>query len=148
MRDKIKHYFEVTSPVGNIRPHLVALNQPFKENAAFKSGWTPLTTVHHASGDQSILDEIVTLLAKFYSFGSKVFENGISPSMETDIQSMLGTGKLTAYNRVGGTLETWTLIDLWPHSVNFGELCYSNSSDVTLEVEWRFKNCVHIISPA
>ena len=37
------------------------------------------------------------------------------------------------------TIEEWTFAGCWPHAVNFGSMCYSNSEEVDLEVTWRYK---------
>jgi hypothetical protein len=29
---------------------------------------------------------------------------------------------------------------LWPHYVNFGDLCYSSSDEVEVEIGWRYMN--------
>jgi hypothetical protein len=51
-----------------------------------------------------------------------------------------GVGDLTMYDGCGAALETWTLGDLWPQAVNFGELDYSSSEECTIEVTLRYGN--------
>jgi hypothetical protein len=49
-----------------------------------------------------------------------------------------GTGVLILYDGCGNALEKWNLIDCWPQAVNFGELDYSQSEEVTIEVTLRY----------
>jgi hypothetical protein len=48
------------------------------------------------------------------------------------------TGVLNLYDGCGGTLETWYLNDMWPTEVNFGELDYAASEEVTIELTLRY----------
>ena len=49
-----------------------------------------------------------------------------------------GQGICTLYDGCGNGLEKWTLSDCWPQAVNFGELDYSQSEEVTIEVTLRY----------
>lgn len=49
-----------------------------------------------------------------------------------------GTGRLLLYDGCGNPLEQWDMIDCWPQSINFGDLDYSVSDDVTIEVTLRY----------
>jgi hypothetical protein len=49
-----------------------------------------------------------------------------------------GTGTCKLYDGCGNSLETWKLNDCWPQAVNFGELDYSSSEEVTIEVTIRY----------
>lgn len=49
-----------------------------------------------------------------------------------------GTGILNLYDGCGTPLETWVLKKMWPQSVNFGELDFSSSEEVTIEMTLRF----------
>lgn len=51
-----------------------------------------------------------------------------------------GTGICTLYDGCGNELEEWRLFDCWPTTVNFGELDYSSSEEVTIEVQLRYSN--------
>lgn len=51
-----------------------------------------------------------------------------------------GTGICTLYDGCGNELEEWRLFDCWPTSINFGELDYSSSEEVTIEVQLRYSN--------
>ena len=138
-----RYYFELTSPVGNIPPTLVALEARPKQSDQYRAGWEPLVFKVHCEGppENDLGTPFLNLLAQFYKFGWETFaewhRNGIE-NMEHEISQMLGDGKLTLYSGIGEVMESWTYKQMWPHSVNFGDLCYSSDPTVDLEITWRW----------
>lgn len=70
-------------------------------------------------------------------------------------RSYTGTGKLRLFDGCGNTMETWTLYGIWPQAVNFGDLDYSSSEEVTIELTLRYsfaevdqRECGYEINPA
>jgi hypothetical protein len=113
-----------------------------------KQSWKPFVTTFYDVGDDEMKD-LYMLLASFYEFGAGLFKTE-DPSEELEkIKHTLGSGKVIMCD--GDTpIEEWTFNGLWPHSVNFGDLCYSSSPEVELEVTWRFKECGYrnlLVSP-
>jgi len=51
-----------------------------------------------------------------------------------------GTGVITLYDGCGTELEEWRLYDCWPQAVNFQELDYASSDEMTIEVTMRYSN--------
>jgi hypothetical protein len=49
-----------------------------------------------------------------------------------------GTGKLLLLDGCGYVLETWTLVNCWPQSINFGDLSYSESGECDIAVTLRY----------
>jgi hypothetical protein len=49
-----------------------------------------------------------------------------------------GTGKLILLDGCGFVLETWTLINCWPKTINFGELDYKESAECDISVTIRY----------
>lgn len=47
-------------------------------------------------------------------------------------------GVLKMLDGCGSEMETWTFKDLWPQAVNFGDLDYSSSDEVNVEVTFRY----------
>lgn len=45
---------------------------------------------------------------------------------------------LYLYDGVGTPIETWTLRHVWPQSINFGDLDYSSSEELTVELTLRY----------
>lgn len=48
------------------------------------------------------------------------------------------TGTLVMYDGSGTSLEQWVLSDMWPTAVNFGDLDYSSSDTVDIELTLRY----------
>ena len=49
-----------------------------------------------------------------------------------------GTGKLLLLDGCGYVLETWTLVNCWPQTINFGELSYSESGECNINLTLRY----------
>jgi hypothetical protein len=120
-----------------------------------KQSWAPLVTTFYdpgTTGPQELkcdLTGLYTLLAGFYDFGACLFKTDDPSEKLEEIKDRLGTGKITMYD--GETpIEIWELRGLWPHSVNFGDLCYSSSDETEIEITWRFKECSYhnLLTPA
>ncbi len=54
-----------------------------------------------------------------------------------------GVATLQLYDGCGTTMERWTLEHVWPQAVNFGELDYSSSEEVTIELTLRYTNVTY-----
>jgi hypothetical protein len=145
-----RYYFELASAIGNIEPTQVVVKEKPKRSEVYQSGWEPVTFTISYDGlsnpDHGM--PFLNLLAQFYKFGWETFqqwsEGGVE-NMESEISQMLGQGVLTLYSGIGEVMEKWTFDKMWPHSVNFGDLCYSSDPTVDLEITWRFKECQYYI---
>jgi len=51
-----------------------------------------------------------------------------------------GTATLRLYDGCGAPLETWTLRDVWPQAVNFGDLDYATSDECNIELTLRYSD--------
>lgn len=49
-----------------------------------------------------------------------------------------GNGRLVLYDGCGTAMETWRLGHVWPQAINFGDLDYSSSEEVTVELTLRY----------
>ena len=160
-RRKLTHTLEATFPHGFISQTPVKVIT-LLEDPALEAGWKPIVVSFHDDGSgyldengkydmtkQPALDPALTqlfaILADMYQFGAEMFKSldGSSPPHEklAEFESRLGTVILTMYDGTGKELQEWTMEKAWPHSVNFGELCYSSDPSVDVEVTWRFKKC-------
>lgn len=45
---------------------------------------------------------------------------------------------MTLFDGCGNAMEEWHLFNVWPQAVNFGELDYSSSEEVTIELTLRY----------
>jgi hypothetical protein len=80
-------------------------------------------------------EELWSWLASVYNFTDNV---GLGQSSIRRCYG--GTGIITLYDGCGNDLEQWRLFDCWPQAVNFGELDYSQSEEVTIDVTLRYSN--------
>lgn len=59
------------------------------------------------------------------------------------------TGIIGMYDGCGSLLERWQLDDMWPTSINFGDLDYGTSDESTIELTLRYSNVTYTpICPA
>lgn len=68
------------------------------------------------------------------------FTDPINLNMGSSPRDYAGTGILTMYDGCGTQLEQWTLLDLWPTSINFGELDYASSEEANIELTLRYSD--------
>lgn len=99
-----------------------------------KASWETITVTYYdvATSDNQ---ELWNWLASVYDF-TKPVELPMGSSRE----EYAGRGTLTLYDGCGTPLEQWVLNDMWPQAVNFGELDYSSSEEVTIELTLRYSN--------
>lgn len=107
-----------------------------------KQRWLPMLTVFNIpEGHDEDFSCLFKMLSKYYELGAKAFKTATTPDevMES-VKGQLGNAKLTMVDLLGNVREAWTLRAVWPDSVNFGELCYSSSADMDIDITWRFMN--------
>lgn len=103
-----------------------------------------VTTFHIENGledhSSDFLKPIYGLMADFYDFGAKYFEKGKvnGDDVAAKLRNQLGEIYL-------GNPEKFTYglhyTGVWPHSINFGELCFSSDPSFDLEITWKYKKC-------
>lgn len=100
-----------------------------------KEGWKPIsTTWFELASDDDI--GLMKILAAQYEF---LECKGDKPPVE----SVEGTLGLKLYDGCGFLMEEWSLRNVWAASINFGELDYSSSEALTIEVLWRYGGAVY-----
>lgn len=148
---KYRWTFEATFPCGVVKPQLVKIAaRPVmpagEEEIDFLAGktWIPgkgtgdsITTTAYEP-EKKIQDQIIQVLAACYDFCDPA-KHEMTPERIAEIEAKSGEGKLVLYDGCGSALEDWTLHKLWPMSFNLGELDYSSSDEVTLEIKWSYK---------
>jgi hypothetical protein len=82
--------------------------------------------------------ELLSIFAEFFDFGAKYFKNGELNGDDVAAKLRLQLGELYLGNQPKSTYS-YRFTGVWPHSVNFGELCYSSDPTVHLEVTWKYK---------
>lgn len=66
------------------------------------------------------------------------FNDPVHLQMGSRKSDYTATGVLNLYDGCGAPLERWTMKDVWPTSINFGDLDYSSSDEVTIELTMRY----------
>lgn len=152
MRDTYRFYFQAAFPGHTTELHHVqvpdrpclVLEETIDADGTVTPGkgvWKPLLVKYfwpeeEPNGGQ----DLFKVLAEYYQLGATAFKEAKTPEeLMTEVADKLGTGTLLSYHKQTGRLvEKWTLGGLWPHTVDFGELCYSSRADVEINVAWRF----------
>jgi hypothetical protein len=102
-----------------------------------KGTWETITVTYYdvISTDEGTVDSspLLNWLAAVY-----MFYDPIKLHQATRTGDYAGTGKLVLYDGCGNPVELWTLSDMWPTAINWGDLDYSNSEEVTIELTLRY----------
>jgi len=97
-----------------------------------KASWEAITITYYdvATGDNI---NLWNWLASVYDF-----TNSDCLHMNSQRSGYAGTANLYLLDGCGNPLEHWTLDDVWPTSIKFGELDYSSSDTVDIELTLRY----------
>lgn len=96
-----------------------------------KGTWETITVTYYDVNTQDNID-LYTWLAAVYDFARP---GQLNQGRRSDYAAI---GTLTLYDGCGASMEEWKLKDAWPQSINFGDLDYSNSEEVTIELTIRY----------
>lgn len=81
---------------------------------------------------------LMNIFAEFYQFGADYFEKGKVSGDDVAAKLRMQLGEIWLGNRAKSHFG-WHFIGVWPHSINFGELCFSSDPTVDIEVTWKYK---------
>ena len=99
-----------------------------------KAAWETITVTYIDVGSEEMAP-LYNWLASVYDF-----TDPINLRMGSTRNQYAATGIIKMWDGCGGLLESWRLDDVWPTSVNFGDLDYSNSEEATIELTLRYSN--------
>ena len=114
-----------------------------------KASWETITVTYYDVVDQE-LQGLYAWLGAVYNFltPNGILGNSADKSLNLTMGSKLrdyrGIATLRLYDGCGETVETWKLRDAWPQSVNFGDLDYSSSEEVTIEMTLRYSDVSYV----
>ena len=108
-----------------------------------KAAWETITVTYYDvagtpdaanqnGGDSSII-ALYNWLASVYDF-----TNATTIKMNSSRAGYAGVATLMLYDGCGTAVEGWQLLDAWPQAINFGELDYASSEEVTIEMTLRY----------
>jgi hypothetical protein len=97
-----------------------------------KGTWNEISVSYY---DVATVDNgpLFSWLASVYNF-----TDSIKLQMGSQSGDYSGTGIIQMYDGCGQLLDRWTLLDMWPKEINFGELDYSSSDECLIELSLRF----------
>ena len=168
---KYRWTFSINSPVGYIPPNFVKLasrpNLTIEETEINylhgkmwipgKGTWETITVTYYDVGGPSSADtgKLYSWLNTIYNFQNPTCLS--QSSRKGNGQSnpgYAGNAQLDLHDGCGNVMETWLLGNIWPQAINFGELDYSSSEEVTIELTLRYSEvefhpfCGMVLPPA
>lgn len=99
-----------------------------------KGEWEPINITYYDVATQDV-GPLFSWLASVFNFTDPNYLN-----MGTMRYDYAATGILKIWSGCGDLIEIWELIDLWPNSIDFGELDYSSSDVALIDLTLRYSN--------
>jgi hypothetical protein len=99
-----------------------------------KGAWETITVTYY--------DVATNTIKPLYDWIASVYEfpDPIRLRMGSSRANYAGRARLTLYDGCGNPLEEWVLRDVWPTAVNWGELDFSSSEEVVIELTLRYSD--------
>jgi hypothetical protein len=97
-----------------------------------KAYWETITVTY--------IDTAATEMGPLFNWLASVynFTDPVQLEMGSKRQDYTATGVIKLWDGCGFLLETWTLRDVWPTGIDFGNLDYSSSEEVTIDLTMRY----------
>lgn len=111
-----------------------------------KGSWEAISVTYYDIGGAGAagMQTLWNWLASVYNFTNP---NNLNQTSRRGADGAEGgwaaVGTLTMYDGAGSTMETWELKNMWPTSVNFGDLDYGSSEEASLELSLRFSEATY-----
>lgn len=104
-----------------------------------KGTWETITVTYYDIANDNTLVDLYSWLATVYDFtrSDRLYQSSRKGNL-VGIRGYAGYAALTLYDGCGEGLELWELKHVWPQAINFGELDYSSSEEVTVELTLRY----------
>jgi len=109
-----------------------------------KGTWETITVTYYDIGNDPTLGGLYSWLATIYDFTNPV--NLYQSSRRGDgaaVRGYSGEADLALYDGCGNIMENWHMSNMWPQAINFGELDYSSSEEVTIELTLRYSEVTY-----
>lgn len=105
-----------------------------------KGKWQPLSVTYIDVAAQDV-GALYSWIASVYNFNT---QNPLIDLPQTEKVGWNASALLQVYDGCGKPLEAWLLGSVWPQSVNFGDLDYSDSAELTIDVTLRYSEVNYI----
>ena len=77
-------------------------------------------------------------MAGIWNWIATVYNFQFNSLFQAEKKDWNGSATLKLYDGCENMLESWTMASMWPQSVDWGELDYASSDEVTMAVTFRF----------
>ena len=103
-----------------------------------KASWQTMTVTY--------IDVATLEVAPLFNWLASVynFTNPVTLEMGSQRSDYTATAILKLWDGCGNLMETWTMKDVWPTGINFGELDYSSSEECTIELTMRYSDVRYV----
>lgn len=151
---KFRWRFEVTTTAFKVEPHYVKVaSRPnitveetevhFLNGITYIPGKGKYEAINVTYHDVSVREgagnrNLFNWLASVYQFNNK--EDRFQGVNANDYA---GEGKLTMYDGAGNPMEEWIFQDLWPTSINFGDLDYQSQDICEIALTLRYSGATY-----
>lgn len=110
-----------------------------------KGTWETITVTYYDLGNAGNgITGLFSWLATVYNFTDPV---GLHQSSKRGAgigsRGYSADGVLQLYDGCGTPMEVWQLSHMWPQAINFGELDYTSSEEVTVELTLRYSEVTY-----
>lgn len=105
-----------------------------------KASWETITVTYYdvVAGSADVVN-LYRWLSTVYQFNdSNKLNQSSKKGTGASGTGYAGKALLALYDGCGSEMEKWELGHVWPQSINFGELDYSSSEEVTVELTLRY----------
>jgi hypothetical protein len=103
-----------------------------------KAAWETLTVTFYDVVTTDITSLWNWLASTYELYHNETTGDKINQKMGNMVNDYGAQVILTMLDGCGTELETWTLDDVWPSGINFGDLDYSSSEEATIELTLRY----------
>lgn len=100
-----------------------------------KGTWETITVTYYDTNGQG-MEGIFSWIGTVYDFINGDGQNDLKQSSKWSDYG--GSASIELYDGCGKSMEKWDLKNAWPQAANFGELDYSSSEEVTVELTLRY----------
>jgi hypothetical protein len=150
IKRKFRYTLSIKSPAGDVPIHYVKtaarpnldvdeLELNFLNGVhwiAGKGKWQPITVTYVDVSDQ-VMGPLWSWITNVYTITNP------DNCFQSEPKGYMGTATLTLLDGCGSEIEHWDLIRCWPKSVNFGDLAYAESDEVTIELSLRYSGVIY-----
>lgn len=109
-----------------------------------KGSWETITvTYYDLANDGDSMTPLWSWLATVYDFTDPVglkqaSKRGGAAGGAAGNGGYAGIGRLTLFDGCGTPVERWVLSNVWPQQINFGDLDFASSDEMTVELTLRY----------